>query len=53
MMMMSSEATYKGHHEVKTTDLVFPGCAQISSRAALPARGNMLRHCVYRKPYSS
>jgi hypothetical protein len=25
-------------------ELVFPGCAQISAREALPARGNMLRH---------
>jgi hypothetical protein len=41
---MAREATYKGHHEVKIADLVFPGCAQISAREALPAPGNQLRH---------
>jgi integrase len=41
---MAREATYKGHHEVKATDLVFPGCTQISAREALPVRGQGLRH---------
>jgi hypothetical protein len=34
----------KPHHEVKETDLVFPGCRQISQRAKLPIRGQALRH---------
>jgi hypothetical protein len=32
------------HHEVKEADLVFPGSRQISQRAALPIRGQALRH---------
>jgi hypothetical protein len=32
------------HHEVKETDLVFPGCRQISQRAALLVGGQALRH---------
>jgi integrase len=44
VLRTAREATYKGHHEVKVADLVFPGCAQISAREALPARGNQLRH---------
>jgi integrase len=44
VLRMAREATYDGHHEVKIADLVFPGCAQISAREALPARGNQLRH---------
>ena len=34
----------KPHHEVKETDLVFPGCRQISQRTDLPIRGQALRH---------
>jgi integrase len=34
----------KPHPEVKETDLVFPGCRQISQRADLPIRGQALRH---------
>jgi integrase len=34
----------KPHHEVKQTDLLFPGCMQVSARAELPIRGQKLRH---------
>ena len=32
------------HHADEGEELVFPGCAQVGHRDALPARGNMLRH---------
>jgi integrase len=41
---LAVNAEVKPHHEVKETDLVFPGCRQISQRAALPIRGQALRH---------
>lgn len=34
----------KAHHEVKQTDLLFPGCMQVSARAELPIKGQKLRH---------
>jgi integrase len=42
-LRMAREAAYEGHPEVRSADLVFPGCAQISAREALPARGKQLR----------
>ena len=41
---LAVNAEVKPHHEVKETDLVFPGCRQISQRAELPIRGQALRH---------
>jgi hypothetical protein len=41
---LAVNAEAKPHHEVKETDLVFPGCRQISQRAELPIRGQALRH---------
>lgn len=41
---LAVNAEVKPHHEVKETDLVFPGCRQISQRAKLPIRGQALRH---------
>jgi hypothetical protein len=41
---LAVNAEVKPHHEVKETDLVFPGCRQISQRAGLPMRGQALRH---------
>jgi integrase len=41
---MAANVDYKGHHEVKQTDLLFPGCMQASARAELPIRGQKLRH---------
>ena len=41
---LAVNAEVKPHHEVKDTDLVFPGRRQISQRAALPIRGQALRH---------
>jgi integrase len=44
---LAVNAEVKPHHEVKETDLVFPGCRQISQRAALPIRGQALRHSLF------
>jgi integrase len=41
---LAVNAEVRPHHEVKETDLVFPGCRQISQRAELPIRGQALRH---------
>lgn len=41
---MAANVDYKGHPEVKQTDLLFPGCMQVSTRAELPIRGQKLRH---------
>jgi integrase len=41
---MAANAEYAGHHEVKQTELLFPGCMQVSARADLPIRGQKLRH---------
>ena len=47
VLRMAREATYKGHHEVKIADLVFPGCAQISAREALRADCQLARAHVW------
>jgi integrase len=41
---MAASVDYKGHPEVQQTDLLFPGCMQVSARAELPIRGQKLRH---------
>jgi len=41
---LAVNAEVKPHHEVTETELVFPGCRQISQRAGLPIRGQALRH---------
>jgi hypothetical protein len=41
---MPASVDYKGHPEVQQTDLLFPGCMQVSARAELPIRGQKLRH---------
>jgi integrase len=41
---LAVNADMKPHHEVEETDLVFPGCRQISQRSELPIRGQALRH---------
>jgi integrase len=41
---LATSAEVKPHHEVKRTDLLFPGCMQVSARADLPIRGQKLRH---------
>ncbi|MEO6783592.1 MAG: integrase family protein [Bradyrhizobium sp.] len=43
LQMARDDAEQLGY-KVETEGLVFPGCAQIGHRDALPARGNMLRH---------
>ena len=43
LQMARDDAEQLGY-EVQPDGLVFPGCAQIGHRDALPARGNMLRH---------
>ncbi len=43
LQMARDDAEQLGY-EVEPDGLVFPGCAQIGHRDALPARGNMLRH---------
>jgi integrase len=43
-LALATNAEYAGHHEVKRTDLLFPGCMQVSARAELPIRGQKLRH---------
>jgi hypothetical protein len=42
---LAVNAEVNPHHEVKETDLVFPGCRQISQRAALPIRGQAFHGC--------
>jgi integrase len=43
-LAMAVNAEVKPHHEVKRTDLLFPGCMQVSARVDLPIRGQKLRH---------
>jgi integrase len=43
-LAMAANAEVTPHHEVKRTDLLFPGCMQVSARADLPIRGQKLRH---------
>jgi integrase len=43
-LAMAANAEVKAHHEVKRTDLLFPGCMQVSARVDLPIRGQKLRH---------
>jgi integrase len=43
-LAMAANAEAKPHHEVKRTDLLFPGCMQVSARVDLPIRGQKLRH---------
>jgi len=41
---LAVNADAKPHHEMKETDLVFPGYRQISQRTELPIRGQARRH---------
>lgn len=43
-LAMATNAEVMPHHEVKRTDLLFPGCMQVSARVDLPIRGQKLRH---------
>jgi integrase len=50
---LAVNAEVKPHHEVKETDLVFPGCRQISQRAALPSRSYTCRGSAGEDQFSS